>query len=55
MTGRIPAAAYVFALVVYVVLGFTTKSLVLNWILGPLFPLLLLYVAPRTLARAFRR
>ena len=37
---------YALALVGFVALGWATKSVVLNWIIGPLFPLLVLYVIP---------
>ena len=37
---------YGLALVAFVALGLATKSVVLNWIIGPLFPLLVLYVIP---------
>jgi hypothetical protein len=37
---------YVVALVVYVVLGLLTRSVVLNWVVGPLFPLIALYLVP---------
>lgn len=46
-----PAAAYLVAFVVYVALGYFLKSVVLNWIVGPLFLLIVLYLVPR----AFRR
>ena len=49
---------FVIAFVVYMALALTTKSLVLNWIVGPLWLLLFLYVAPATarwIVRAFRR
>lgn len=42
-----PVAAYVGAFVVYVVLGYLFKSLLLNWIVGPLFLLIVLYLLPR--------
>lgn len=38
---------YVLVFVVYVGLGVLTRSVVLNWIVGPLFPLLALYVVPK--------
>ena len=41
-------------LVVYVVLGLWLTSWVLNWIVGPLFPLLAIEVAPR-MARSLAR
>ena len=44
-------AAYVVAFVVYVTLGYFLKSVVLNWIIGPLFLLLVLYVVPKALGR----
>ena len=43
--------AWLVLLVVYVALGMVVKSAVLNWIVGPLFPLVFLYLLPR----AFRR
>jgi hypothetical protein len=46
---------YVLAFVVYVVLGLLTRSVVLNWIVGPLFPLLALYVVPRLVGDLIRR
>lgn len=45
--GRRTALRYSVLLVAYVVLGYFTKSAVLNWIVGPLFPLLVLYLVPR--------
>jgi hypothetical protein len=41
-----PVALYAAAFVLYVALGFTTKVWVLNWIVGPLFLLLVLGVLP---------
>jgi hypothetical protein len=46
---------YVLAFVVYVVLGLLTRSVVLNWIVGPLFPLLFLYVVPRLAGDLIKR
>ncbi len=43
------AWAVLFA--VYVGLGVVLKSVVLNWIVGPLFPLVFLYLLPRALGR----
>ena len=43
---------YALALVVFVALGLLTRSIVLNWIVGPLFPLLALYLVPRALRGA---
>ena len=45
--------AWLVLFVVYVALGVVLKSVVLNWIVGPLFPLVFLYVLPR--ARGRRR
>lgn len=44
-------AAYVAAFVSFVVLGYFLKSVVLNWIVGPLWLVLVLGVIPK----AFRR
>lgn len=41
--------AYLLALASYVVLGLLFKSAVLNWIVGPLYPLAVLYLLPRLL------
>jgi hypothetical protein len=46
--------AWAGAFVAYVALGYWTKGLVLNWIVGPLFPLLVLVVVPRALGRRSR-
>lgn len=43
--------AWAVLLVVYVALGVLVKSAVLNWIVGPLFPLVFLYLLPRALGR----
>jgi hypothetical protein len=42
-------AAWAVLLAVYVALGMVLKSTVLNWIVGPLFPLVFLYLVPRFL------
>lgn len=44
-------APFAAVLVVYVALGVTLKSVVLNWIVGPLFLLFALYLVPRALGR----
>ena len=44
-------AAYVVALAVYVVLGYFLKSAVLNWIVGPLWLVLVLHLLPKALGR----
>jgi hypothetical protein len=46
---------YGVALVVYVALGIFTKTVVLNWIIGPLFLLLVLYLIPTLVRRVARR
>lgn len=43
--------AQAVALAVYIALGYFLKSVVLNWIVGPLFLVMVLHVVPR----AFRR
>lgn len=43
--------AYAVLLVVYVGLGLAAGTLVLNWIVGPLFPVLALHVTPRLVRR----
>ena len=43
--------AYLVALVIYVLLGLVFKSAVLNWVVGPLFPLAVLYLVPQLLRR----
>ena len=43
--------AWAVLLAVYVALGMVLKSAVLNWIVGPFFPLIFLYVVPRLLRR----
>lgn len=42
-------------LVAYVALGLLTRSVVLNWVVGPLFPLVALYVLPRAVGGLVRR
>ena len=44
---RIPPVAYAVALVAYVALGLVVTVGVLNWVVGPLFPFVVLYVVPR--------
>ena len=46
-----PPIAYVATLVVYLVLGYLFRSVVLNWIIGPLFLVGCLHVVPRLLGR----
>lgn len=45
--GSETAVRYAAALILYIAIGYFTKSAVLNWIVGPLFPLLVLYLLPR--------
>jgi hypothetical protein len=40
--------------VLYVALGYLLKSIVLNWIVGPLFPLAVLVLLPRLVGRGAR-
>ena len=47
----LPAAAYVAAFVAYVALGYVFKSAILNWVVGPLFLLVVLHLLPRALTR----
>ncbi len=46
-----PPIAYVATLVVYLVLGYLFRSVVLNWIIGPTFLVCSLYTLPRLLGR----
>ena len=46
---------YAFALALYVALGYFLKSWVLNWIIGPLFLLIVLYLIPTAVRRLFQR
>ena len=48
-TGRL--TGFAIALALYVVLGLWLKSYVVNWIVGPLFPLIVLGLLPRWWAR----
>lgn len=50
-----PVFAFAAALVIYIALGVTVKSVVLNWIVGPLFPVIVLYAVPAAVRRAGRR
>lgn len=45
----------VLSFVVYVVLGFFLKSIVLNWIVGPLWLLFTLHLIPRWFRSLFGR
>ena len=57
-TETIGAGWYAVALVVYVAAGYYLKSWLLNWIVGPLFLVVVLYVVPtavRRLRRALQR
>lgn len=51
---------YLFSLVLYVALALTTlrlrdNVLLLNWIIGPLFPLVVLYLIPTAVRALIRR
>lgn len=50
----IPPGAYVGAFLLYVVLGYFLKSIVLNWIVGPLFLVLVLHALPALFRRVRR-
>lgn len=53
---RLPHAAwFVAAFVGYVVLGLLTRTVVLNWIIGPLWLLITLYLLPTAVRRVTRR
>ena len=47
----LPGYAYALAFVAYVALGYWLKSVVLNWLVGPLFLLIVLHLLPRAIAR----
>ena len=48
-------AVYVAAFAAYVALGYVLKSVILNWLVGPVFLVVVLHVVPRTFARLRRR
>ena len=50
-----PLVAYAIAFLAYVGLGFLAKPVFLNWIVGPLFLLVVLHVVPSGFARLRRR
>jgi hypothetical protein len=37
---------WVLVLILYVVLGYWFKTVFLNWIIGPIFPFVLMYLVP---------
>lgn len=45
------ALLYAVAAVVYIVLGVFLKTVILNWVVGPLFPLLVVYLIPTWVRR----
>ena len=53
--GLPPAAWFVVTFVVYVILGLVVKSTVLNWIIGPLWLLITLFLLPTMVRRARAR
>jgi len=44
---RAEAGLYALAAVLYIGLGVMARTVVLNWIVGPLFPFLVVYFVPR--------
>ncbi len=48
-------ALFLFTLALYVALGYALKSIVLNWVVGPLFPLVTLYLIPAAARRVVGR
>ena len=42
---------YVVAVLVYIPLGLLVKTVVLSWVIGPLFPLLVVYLIPTWVRR----
>ncbi|WP_165367630.1 hypothetical protein [Phytoactinopolyspora endophytica] len=52
---RISAGWYVAALIIYVVIAYFTKTVLLNWVMGPLFLLLTLYIIPTAAAAGLRK
>jgi hypothetical protein len=45
--GPAAAMAWLAVLAAYVTLGLLFKSVFLNWIVGPLFPFVVMYLIPR--------
>jgi hypothetical protein len=45
--GPATAIAWIGVLAIYVILGLAFKSVFLNWIVGPLFPFVVMYLIPR--------
>lgn len=45
---------YLAALVMYVAAGYFLKSWLLNWVVGPLFMLIVLYLVPAAIRRLLR-
>lgn len=54
MVDKREALLYGLAAVIYIALGVRFKGLVLNWVVGPTFPFLVVYALPRWLARRAR-
>jgi hypothetical protein len=54
MVNRHEGWLYGLAAVLYVALGLRFKGLVLNWVVGPTFPFLVVYALPRWLRRRVR-
>lgn len=53
--GDIGVGWYLAALIGYVAIGYATQSVVLNWIVGPLFPFIVLYLGPTLVTRVRSR
>jgi hypothetical protein len=47
LTGYVRTADNALAAVLYIGLGVMARTVVLNWIVGPLFPFLVVYFVPR--------
>lgn len=50
-----PWWGWVLTFLSYVALGYLLRTAVLNWIVGPLYPLLVMYVLPNAIRRWFGR
>lgn len=55
VAGSLPPARWIVAsLAAYIVLGLLLRTVVLNWVVGPLWLFLTLYVAPTALRATWR-
>lgn len=50
-----PWWSWALTLASYVFLGYHLRTFLLNWIVGPLYPLVVMYLIPTVVRRAFRR